>query len=105
MASLPRLRLLWTKLVSHAGPERSKRGIKSSPMTTTWILILDLEERGAFEPVALPSEIDALRDDAIRLAGEALVVAARDALARDDTSTVPHSPGFSGDAPILSHDA
>ena len=47
-----------------------------------------LEEQGAFEPAALPSEIDALRDDAVRLAAEALVVAARDALARNDMSTV-----------------
>jgi hypothetical protein len=53
-----------------------------------WVLSLAIEERGAFEPPVLPSEIDAVRDDAVRLAAEPIVVAARDALARDDTSTV-----------------
>ena len=53
-----------------------------------WILSLVLEEQGTFEPAVLPSEIDALRDDAVRLAAEGLVMAARDALARHDTLTV-----------------
>jgi len=53
-----------------------------------WALALAIEERGGFEPAALPSELDALRDDTVRLASEALVVAGRDALARNDTSTV-----------------
>jgi hypothetical protein len=52
-----------------------------------WALTLTLEERGAFEPAALPSEVDALRENAVRLAAEALVVAGRDALARNDAST------------------
>ena len=53
-----------------------------------WSLTLSLEERGDFEPRALPSEIDALRDDAVRLAAEPFVASARDAVARNDVSTV-----------------
>ena len=53
-----------------------------------WILTSELERQGAFEPSAFSSEIDTVRDDAVGLAAEPLVVAARDALARDDTSTV-----------------
>ncbi|MGB8681758.1 MAG: hypothetical protein WCD12_02640 [Candidatus Binatus sp.] len=53
-----------------------------------WVLTLALEERGAFEPTALPSEVDALRDDAVRLAAEVLVIAGRDALARNDAAIV-----------------
>ena len=51
-----------------------------------WVHVVELEQRGAFEPGAFPSEIDALRDDAVGLAAEPFVVAGRDALARDDTS-------------------
>ena len=53
-----------------------------------WAHIVELEQRGAFEPAAFPSEIGALRDEAVGLAAEPLVVAGREALARDDTSTV-----------------
>ncbi|MDZ4345262.1 MAG: hypothetical protein U1E51_22810 [Candidatus Binatia bacterium] len=53
-----------------------------------WAGALELEQRGAFEPAAFPSEIYALRDNAVGLAAEPLVVAARDAVARDDRSTV-----------------
>lgn len=53
-----------------------------------WACALEIEQRGAFEPAAFPSEIDALRDEAVGLAAEPLVVAGRDALARDDASTV-----------------
>jgi hypothetical protein len=53
-----------------------------------WALTLALEERGSFEPAALPSEGDALRKDAVMLAAAPIVMAARDALARNDTSTV-----------------
>jgi hypothetical protein len=53
-----------------------------------WGHVVELEQQGAFEPTAFPSEIDALRDEAVGLAAEPLVVAGRDALARDDTSTV-----------------
>jgi hypothetical protein len=53
-----------------------------------WALVLALEEGGGFEPVAIPSDVNALRDDAVRLAADALIVAGRDALARSDTSTV-----------------
>ncbi len=53
-----------------------------------WALTLALEKQGAFEPAALPSEIDDLRDNAVRLAAEVLLVAGRDALARNDASTV-----------------
>ena len=53
-----------------------------------WSLTLALEERGAFEPAAFPSEINAVRDEAVQLAAEAFVVGARDALARNETSTI-----------------
>ena len=53
-----------------------------------WAHVAELEQRGAFEPAAFPSEIDALRDNAVESAAEPLVVAGRDALARDDASTV-----------------
>jgi hypothetical protein len=53
-----------------------------------WAHVVDIEQRGVFEPAAFLSEIDALRDDAVGLAAEPLVVAGRDALARDDASTV-----------------
>lgn len=53
-----------------------------------WTLALALEERGGYEPPAFPSEIGALREDAVRSAAEPLISAARDALARNDTSTV-----------------
>jgi hypothetical protein len=62
-----------------------------------WALTLALEERGAFEPAALPSEIDTLRDDAVRLAAEVLVIAGRDALARNDTATVRRILGTLGE--------
>jgi len=53
-----------------------------------WAHAIELEQRGAFEPVAFPSEIDALRDEAVGLAAEPLVVAGRDAVAHDDMFTV-----------------
>jgi hypothetical protein len=58
-----------------------------------WSLTLALEERGAYEPAAFPSEIDALRGDAVELAAEAFLVAARGALARNEMSTVRHILG------------
>src|SRR5208282_4850367 len=53
-----------------------------------WSLTLGLEERGNFEPAVLPSEIDALRGEAVELAAEAFVVAARSALARTELPSV-----------------
>lgn len=53
-----------------------------------WGNALDIEQQGDFEPTAFPSELDALRDEAVQLAAEPLVVSGRDALARDDSSTV-----------------
>jgi len=53
-----------------------------------WARTFELEQRGVFEPAAFPSEIDALRESAVELAAEPLVVAGRDALVRDDTSAV-----------------
>jgi hypothetical protein len=53
-----------------------------------WAHIVEFEQRGAFEPAAFPSEIDALRGNAVELAAEPLVMAARDALASSDTTTV-----------------
>ena len=53
-----------------------------------WAHIVELEQLGAFEPAAFPSELDALRDEAVELAAEPLMVAGRDALARDETSAV-----------------
>jgi hypothetical protein len=49
-----------------------------------WSLSLDIEERGAFEPAALPSELQALRDNGVSLAAEPLLSAARDAILRDE---------------------
>jgi len=53
-----------------------------------WSLCLMLEEKGNFEPPAFPSEVNALRDIAVGLAAEPLVIAARNALAFGDSSTV-----------------
>jgi hypothetical protein len=53
-----------------------------------WSLIQGIEARGSFEPPALASEISALRDNAIRLAADPLIITARDALSRNDPSTV-----------------
>ena len=53
-----------------------------------WGLSLELEERGCFEPAALPSEMDTLREGAVSLAAEPLLGAARDAVVRNDTSIV-----------------
>jgi molecular chaperone DnaK len=53
-----------------------------------WSLTLALEERGAYEPAAFPSEIDALRGDAVELAAEAFLVAARSALAHNELASV-----------------
>jgi hypothetical protein len=53
-----------------------------------WTHVVELEQRGAFEPAAFPSEIDALRDNAVELAAEPLVVAGRDAVARNETSII-----------------
>lgn len=53
-----------------------------------WVNSLEIEQQGDFEPKAFPSEIDALRDEAVQLAAEPLIVSGRDALARDDSSTV-----------------
>jgi len=52
-----------------------------------WALSLAIEEEGAFEPAALPSEVEALREAAVGLAAEPLVVAARDALSCEDIAT------------------
>jgi hypothetical protein len=52
-----------------------------------WTQFLEVEQNGAFEPAAFPSEINALRDEAVGLAAEPLVVAGRDAVALNDTST------------------
>ena len=56
-----------------------------------WTHVVELEQRGAFEPAAFPSEIDALRHNAVELAAEPLVVAGRDAVARNDTSSKRHN--------------
>ena len=53
-----------------------------------WSLIRAVETRGHFEPAALPSEISTLRDNAIRLASDPLIVAGRDAFAHNDPPTV-----------------
>jgi len=53
-----------------------------------WSLTLALEERGAFEPPALASEVDSVRGNAVRTAAEGLIAAGRDALARNEAPTV-----------------
>jgi archaellum component FlaC len=62
-----------------------------------WAVVLNLEEQGGFEPIALPSEVDALRKDAVRLAAEGLVMAGRDALVRCDTLMLRRVLGALGD--------
>jgi hypothetical protein len=51
-------------------------------------LALATEERCQFEPAALPSEIDSALADAVRLAGEPLVTAGREAMLRKDNATI-----------------
>jgi len=51
-------------------------------------LALATEERSQFEPAALPSEIDSALADAVRLAGEPLATAGRDAMLRKDNATI-----------------
>jgi len=52
-----------------------------------WAFSMTLEEEGGFEPAALPSEIETLRGNAVSLAAESLLAAARDALVRNDALT------------------
>jgi hypothetical protein len=51
-----------------------------------WVASLEIDENGTFEPSLLPSEVDSLREEAAALAAEPLIVAARDAVARDDAT-------------------
>jgi hypothetical protein len=60
------------------------------------LLNLTLEERGAFEPPALRSEVEDVLAAAVGLAAEPLLVDARDALARDDAETVRRIIGILG---------
>ncbi len=53
-----------------------------------WALSLAIEQRGAFEPAALPSEMETLRDSGVSSAAEALLSTARDAVLRDDRTIV-----------------
>ena len=53
-----------------------------------WALSLADEGQGGFEPSATESEVEGVRSDAARIAGEPLVLAARAALAADERATV-----------------
>jgi hypothetical protein len=53
-----------------------------------WTRVCELEMKGGFEPAAFPSEIEELRSKAVELAAEPLVIAGREALARDDAKVV-----------------
>lgn len=54
-----------------------------------WFLSLINEDQGMFEPPATTQEVDALRADAVRIAAEPLIIAAREAaLSIDDRDTV-----------------
>jgi hypothetical protein len=54
-----------------------------------WFLSLINEDQGGFEPTATTSEVDAVRADAVRIAAEPLIIAAREAaLSIDDRDTV-----------------
>jgi hypothetical protein len=53
-----------------------------------WAHVCELEMEGGFEPAAFPSEIEELRSRAVELAAEPLVIAGREALARNDASVV-----------------
>ena len=54
-----------------------------------WFLSLINEDQGMFEPPATTQEVDAVRADAVRIAAEPLIIAAREAaLSIDDRDTV-----------------
>jgi len=54
-----------------------------------WFLSLMNEDQGSFDPPATTQEVDAVRADAVRIAAEPLIIAAREAaLSVDDRDTV-----------------
>ena len=53
-----------------------------------WFLSLMHEDQGGFEPPATSEQVDAVRADAVRIAAEPLIFAARAALVADDRETV-----------------
>jgi len=54
-----------------------------------WFLSLMNEDQGSFDPPATTQEVDAVRADAVRIAAEPLIIAAREAaLSIDDRDTV-----------------
>lgn len=53
-----------------------------------WSIALAHEEQCGFEPVAIPSEVEAVRADAVRIAAEPLIMAGRAALAADHGGSV-----------------
>jgi hypothetical protein len=53
-----------------------------------WFLMIIYEDQGGFERPATLHEVDALREGAVRIAAEPLLIAAHAALAADDMETV-----------------
>jgi hypothetical protein len=53
-----------------------------------WALSVAIENRGAFEPRALPAEVESVKSSAVSFAAHGLMVESRDAVNRDDTATV-----------------
>jgi hypothetical protein len=53
-----------------------------------WALSAAIDNRGGFEPRALPTEVDSIRSGALSFAAHGLLVEGRDAVNRNDSTTV-----------------
>lgn len=62
-----------------------------------WALSVAIENRGGFEPRALPAEVQSVRSGALSFAAHGLLVEGRDALNRNDTTTVQRILGVLGE--------
>jgi hypothetical protein len=62
-----------------------------------WALSLAVENRGGFEPRALPGEVESLRLTAVSLAAHGLLVAGRDAVNRGDLPGMRQALGILGE--------
>ena len=61
-----------------------------------WALAAAIENRGGFEPRALPTDVESVRSGALSFAAHGLLVEARDAVNRNDSSTVQRILGVLG---------
>ena len=62
-----------------------------------WALSAAIENRGGFEPRALPSEVKSVRSSALPFAAQGLLVEGRDAVNRNDSTTVHRVLGVLGE--------